>query len=681
MKALSEILAPVGGKEQLIAAVRSGADAVYLGTKNFNARRNAGNFDENELPEIISYCHARNVKVHVTVNTLVTDSELPSLLDEIRFIAQSGADAVIVQDLAVAKLVRETCPDLSMHASTQMTIHNLAGVKMAEKLGFQRVVLSRELSLEEIRLIAQNTSVELEVFVHGALCMCMSGACYLSSMIGGRSGNRGLCAQPCRLDFRVGEKNHALSLKDMSHINHIRELADAGVCSFKIEGRMKRPEYVAAAVTACRTALNGEKPDLDTLRAVFSRQGFTDGYLTGKRTADMFGFRSHDDVLAGEKVLKGLASLYKDEMSKIPLTMKLSLSETENAELFVSDGTREVTVTGPVCPKAEKTPTDLALAARYLSKTGGTPFYLEHLDFSSDGELILPAGEMNEMRRKALTELLTLREKPDPGQFLPLSLPSFGKHSGTEKPKIRLRAEKWEQIDFENEAEAVILPLREIERHREILSVLGERLFAEIPALLFPGEEKPLHERLSALQKQGLRHIICENVGALELAENLSFSLHGGHGLNILNSVSLSEYEKLGLSDATVSFELIAEKIRRLGGDLPRGILGYGHLPLMRVRSCPLKKANGCGNCPGKGKIEDRLGKDFPYLCFEKKFGTLLNSVPLWIADKKISGIDFITLYFTVESPDRCREVYGRFIEKLPADTEKTNGLYFRELL
>ena len=678
---MSEILAPVGGKEQLIAAVRSGADAVYLGAKNFNARRNAGNFDNDELPEIVSYCHARNVKVHVTLNTLVTDGELSSLLDEIRFIAQSGADAVIVQDLAVARLVRETCPDLSMHASTQMTIHNLDGVKMAESLGFQRVVLSRELSLKEIRLIAQNTSVELEVFVHGALCMCMSGACYLSSMLGGRSGNRGLCAQPCRLDFRVGEKDHALSLKDMSHIEHIRELANAGVCSFKIEGRMKRPEYVAAAVTACRIALNGEKPDLDTLRAVFSRQGFTDGYLTGKRTAEMFGFRSHDDVLAGEKVLKGLANLYKDEMPKIPLTMKLSLSETKNAKLSARDGINEVTVIGPVCPKAEKTPTDLALAIRYLSKTGGTPFYLEHLDFSTDGEPILPAGEMNEMRRKALTELSELREKTVPYKFSPIFLPSFDKHFVSEMPKIRLRAEKWEQVDFENEAEAIILPFREIEQHKEILSILGERLFAEIPVLFFPEEETSLHERLSALQKQGLQHIICENIGALESAKNLSLNLHGGHGLNILNSVSLSEYENLGLSDATVSFELNAEKIKRLGGDLPRGILGYGHLPLMRVRSCPLKKTSGCGNCPGKGKIEDRLGKDFPYLCFEKKFGTLYNSVPLWIADKEISGIDFITLYFTVETPDRCREVYKRFIEKLPADTEKTNGLYFRELL
>ena len=335
---MEEILAPAGGKEQLLAAVRAGADAVYLGARNFNARRGAANFEENELFEAVAYCHARNVKVHVTLNTLVTDSELPDLLEEIKYVAKSGADAVIVQDLATAKLVREHCPDIAMHASTQMTIHNLAGAVAAKELGFSRIVLSRELSLNEIKTIAAGTDAELEVFVHGALCMCMSGACYLSSMIGGRSGNRGLCAQPCRLDFRFGEKDHALSLKDMSYVEHIRELAAAGVCSFKIEGRMKRPEYVAAAVNACKTALAGGVPDMESLRAVFSRQGFTDGYFTGRRGADMFGFRSHDDVTAGERVFKSFSALYKDEPQKVPLKMTLSLSEDAPSVLSVSDG-------------------------------------------------------------------------------------------------------------------------------------------------------------------------------------------------------------------------------------------------------------------------------------------------------------------------------------------------------
>lgn len=678
---MPEILAPVGGRDQLIAAVCSGADAVYLGAKNFNARRNASNFGEAELSEIVSYCHARNVKVHVTLNTLVMDSEISDLVEEIKYVAESGADAVIVQDLGVAKLVREYCPTMELHASTQMTIHDIAGVREAERLGFSRAVLSRELSFDEIKSIADASDIELEVFIHGALCMCMSGACYLSSMLGGRSGNRGLCAQPCRLDFRFREKDHALSLKDMSHIDYIQKLAEAGVCSFKIEGRMKRPEYVAAAVTACRAALAGEKPDTETLRAVFSRQGFTDGYMKGERGADMFGYRSHDDVTAADKVLKNLTRLYKDEPKKVPLEMSLEISETAPSLLKVSDGENTVSVSGNVCERALKTPTDGEMAKRYLSKTGGTPFYIEKLEFSAEGEPAISAGELNELRRKALSELIEIRERVTPHCFVPFDLPKIEKYSPIDAPKLRLRAEKFEQVNFENDAEAVILPISEIERHPEAIALYGERLFAELPPLVFPKDQPVLEKRLRTLKAAGVNDVYCENIGALEIAEEAGMTLHGGHGLNVLNTLALNEYENLGLSDATVSFELSAAKIKRLGGEIRRGILGYGFLPLMRTRACPLKKPGGCGKCPGTGKIKDRMGKEFTYLCFERKFGTLLNSLPLWVADKEIGGIDFVTLYFTTESPKRCEEVYRSFSKGLPADCEKTNGLYFRELL
>ena len=677
---MTEILAPVGGKEQLIAAVRSGANAVYLGAKNFNARRNASNFEDFELPEIVSYCHARNVKVHVVLNTLVMDSEIPALMEEIKNVALSGADAVIVQDLAVAKLVREICPSMEMHASTQMTIHDPAGALEAQKLGFKRAVLSRELSLDEIKYISERTDIELEAFVHGALCMCMSGCCYLSSVLGGRSGNRGLCAQPCRLDFRFGEKDHALSLKDMSHIEHIRELASAGVCSFKIEGRMKRPEYVAAAVTACRAALAGEKPDIESLRAVFSRQGFTDGYLTGKRTPDMFGFRSHEDVTAADKVLKNLANLYKDEANLIPLKMELFISENVPSILKVSDGENEVSVTGGICEKAMRAPTDKALAERYLSKTGGTPFFLSELEFSAEGEPIIAAGELNEMRRNALAQLSEMREKVLPHSVSDFEIPRFEKHIA-KNTAIRIRAEKFEQVLFENDAEAIVLPLSEIENHPEAIEKFSEKLFAELPALVFAFDEEKIKERLSALYKKGLRHALCENICTLRLAKDCGLTVHGGYGLNILNSLALEEYEKLGVSDATVSFELSSPKIRDLGGNIKRGILGYGYLPLMRMRACPIKKASGCKNCPGKGKIKDRMGKEFTYLCFEKKFGTLLNSVPLYVADKDFSGIDFMTLWFTTETLENCEKIYNMFKNKVTADFDKTNGLYFRELL
>lgn len=676
---MQEILAPVGGKEQLLAAVRAGADAVYLGAKNFNARRSAANFDDAELFDAVTYCHARNVKVHVTLNTLVTDSELPALLDEIKYIAASGADAVIVQDLAVAKLVREHCPPLAMHASTQMTVHNLAGVLAAKELGFSRVVLSRELSYDEICAIAAKTDVELEVFVHGALCMCMSGACYLSSMIGGRSGNRGLCAQPCRLDFHYGEKDHALSLKDMSYVEHIGKLAKAGVCSFKIEGRMKRPEYVAAAVTACKAALTGEKPDMETLRAVFSRQGFTDGYFTGKRGADMFGFRSHEDVTAGEKVFKSLAAIYKDETPRVQVKMTLSAAEGTVPMLSVSDGENTVFAEGTLCQKAVKAPTTYEHAFRYLSKTGGTPFYLNSLDFSSDGECIIPAGEMNEMRRFALGKLLDIRSRIEPKKFIDTPFSEQKRHN-TADTKLRIRAEKYEQACFEHSA-TVILPLKELELHLEAAKRFSGRILAELPPLVFPNDEDRIKERLSALVKAGINDALCDNIGTLKIAKDAGMTVHGGYGLNILNSVALSEYERLGVEDATVSFELSVGKLRCLGGKIPRGIIGYGYLPLMKTRACPLKKSGGCQKCKGIGTLKDRKGKEFTYLCFERKFGTMLNSLPLWIADRDIQGADFMTLWFTTESSERCKKVYDLFVRHEAFDSERTAGLYFRELL
>ncbi|HPD88942.1 MAG TPA: DUF3656 domain-containing protein [Oscillospiraceae bacterium] len=686
---MTEILAPAGGREQLLAAVRCGANAVYLGAKNFNARRNAENFEEESLAETVAFCHARNVAVHVALNTLVMDHELPLLEAEAASIAESGADAVIVQDLAAAKLIRECCPGIALHASTQMTVHNLAGIRMLEDLGFSRVVLARELSYEEIAMLTEKAGIETEVFVHGALCMCVSGGCYLSSVLGGRSGNRGLCAQPCRLDFDNGERGHALSLKDMSYISHIKELADAGVASLKIEGRMKRPEYVAAAVTACREALAGREPDLDTLKAVFSRQGFTDGYYTGRRTPEMFGYRSREDVTAAEPVLKELSHLYAAERQTIPVEMALSVFEGTESVLTVSDGKACVSVGGAVPEKAVNRPTDRELAERSLFKTGGTPFFAESLNFSSDGESVLPVSELNRMRREALDQLLAEREHPVPKPFLPCGKSEPIKHKASFIPELRLRFETYGQTASFSEEEGiplpaetkVILPISEILKNPGAAARFGGALIAELPALIFPKDEEALSAQLEALKELGLQNALAENLGAIRLIREAGFRPYGGHGLNILNSVALAEYEKLGLTEATVSFELPMAKISRLGGTLPRGILGYGTLPLMRFRACPIQKKGGCGNCPGSGTLTDRLGKTFSVLCSGRRYATLLNSLPLWIADKEISGADFLTLYFTVESPERCLSVYQAYQKNMPPDTERTNGLYFRELL
>lgn len=396
------MLAPVGGEEQLLAAVRCGANAVYFGLQNFNARRNADNFNSDNLAKTIKYCHDREVKVYITVNTIVLNSELAEMKRLVDTAIAAGADGLITQDLAVARYARGK---ISLSASTQMAIHNVAGAKMVKQLGFDRVVLARELSLEEIKTIADNVDIELECFVHGAHCMSVSGNCYISSMLGGRSGNRGLCAQTCRLDWNIGGRDHALSLKDLSYVNHIQKLRDAGVTSFKIEGRMKRPEYVAAAVTAVKEALAGGHPDMEILQAVFSRQGFTDGYLSGKRDKSMFGYRTKDDVVAAEPVLKTLATLYEKETYFRDVDMIFTMKEGQAAKLKCTSGDRKSEVTGAIPEAALKVSLDEEHVRKSLEKTGGTVYKLNKLTCILDDGLMLSAAELNKMRREALGAL------------------------------------------------------------------------------------------------------------------------------------------------------------------------------------------------------------------------------------------------------------------------------------
>jgi len=311
-----EILAPCGSMESVYSAVRSGADAIYLGAKEFSARASAENFDFQQLKEAVDYCHINRVKVYLTLNTVIFDDELQQVAQTIKNSAKAGIDALIVQNLGVATLAKQLVPNLPLHGSTQMSVHTLGGAKLLWEMGFKRVVLSREMSLEEIREIAENCPIELEVFVHGALCMSVSGQCYFSAKLGGRSGNRGRCAQPSRLPFRIGKSEYSLSLKDNSIIEFLPELEKLGVASAKIEGRMKRPEYVSCAVRACAEMRdNGfvSEKTAENLESVFSRTGFTNGYITGKRYV-MFGYRKKEDVIsATSKLLSDIRATYKDE--------------------------------------------------------------------------------------------------------------------------------------------------------------------------------------------------------------------------------------------------------------------------------------------------------------------------------------------------------------------------------
>lgn len=683
------LLAPAGGKEQLTAAIRAGADAVYLGAGAFNARAGAENFGGGSLREAVACCHGRGVRVHVTLNTLVTDGETGALLRQLEEIAGSGADAVIVQDLGVAALVRRCCPTLAMHASTQLSVHNARGARAMKDLGFCCVVLARELTGGEIAAIRRELgdAVELEVFVHGALCMSLSGQCYLSAMLGERSGNRGRCAQPCRLDFRSPQgRAYALSLKDLSLVERMDELRGTGAGWLKIEGRMKRPEYVYAATAACRAALDGEVHDPDTLRAVFSRSGFTDGYFTGRRDLSMFGWRRKEDVTAANRVLKGLENRYRQEAPRVPVEMSVTIRAGEESRLVIGDGERRVEFFGPVPEPAVNRPTDEALCRRALEKTGGTPFRLDRLACAIDPGLMVPVSALNRMRKEGLAILLSQREETAPHPFVPPE-GEPGVHPkllNLKYPQLRIRVEKAEQLSPELTAPAalVILPLEELDARRELIPELGERLCAELPVFLAPGEEEKALGTLRSLGEAGVTKALCPGPGQICLARDAGVRAYGDYGLNVRNSIALEELGKLGAEDVTLSFENDLRRGAALGDYLPFGVIGYGYLPLMTFRACPAQGPGGCGRCRGDSFLTDRLGKRFPVLCRGRRYSQLLNTVPLYLGDRQgaLEGFSHVTLRFTIESRERCRRVMQLWREGAPFREERTNGLYFREL-
>ncbi len=672
-----EILAPVGGEEQLLAAVRCGADSVYLGTGAFNARRNAANFGFDELSDAVRYCHTHGAKVYVTVNTLVTEDELPALEQTADRIAQAGADAVILQDMAALRLFAAKYPALRRVASTQTAAHNTDGARFLQDVGFDSFVLARELTLGEMEKICAAVDIPAEAFVHGAHCMSLSGACTLSAMLGGRSGNRGLCAQPCRLDWKCGGCGHVLSLKDMSLIRHIGALRDAGVSALKIEGRMKRPEYVAAAVTACRNARIGKPFDENTLAAVFSRGGFTDGYLTGRRDKNMFGYRTKEDVTGAEKVLPQLAALYRKETPLIPVDMNFTMTGA-GASLAVSDGKNAASAEGPVPESAHTHPLDGARVREQLSKTGGTQYYVNSLHADVAPGLSLPASALNGMRRSALEKLDALR-----GQ-VPESVPRpYEPVKPTRRPHpspspLWGRFYRAEQIVRPEALERLILPLEEL--NPDLLALYGGKLAGELPAALFPEDEDALERRLTALRDAGLREVWVDNIYGIELGRRLGLTVRGGFGLNVLNAQAMDFYVNQNLASLTVSFELPMGKVKALDGPVPWGIAAYGRLPLMRFRACPVRARLGCGACGRRGALTDRRGVAFPVECGAQKYASLLNSVPLHIAGRDDPG-DFRLLWFTRETPEECGGVIEDFLRDRPSDGPRTGGLYYRELL
>ena len=503
--------------------------------------------------------------------------------------------------------------------------------------------------------------------------------CYMSSAFGARSGNRGLCAQPCRLNFKAGEREYALSLKDMCLIDRLDELKDAGAVSFKIEGRMKRPEYVAAAVTAYREALEGKTPDVETLKSVFSRSGFTDGYAAGRRTLDMFGIRTKDDVIAASAVLPKLKNLYKDENKSIIINMAFRAAAGEPSSLTVTDGTHTAAATGDVPETALRTAMTREMAEKSLLKLGGT-FYRPGKVTCEIGEgIILPAASVNALRREACDQLTALRGQTAPHPFEVPGKRIRASSERTGKPALRLSFRSAGQIPEGIVCDRIILPAREATEETAVK--YGEMLCVRIPALVYPADEARLTEKLASLAAKGLQYALCDNIGAVGLAKAAGLTPVGGPLLNVLNSEALAFYRGLGVTDLTLSPELSFVNMKNISFGGKIGFIAYGHMPLMHFRCCPMQGTNGCGRCPGERTLTDRRGEPFTVLCEEKRFSVLYNPIPLYTGDKTMPPVDFVTLSFTTETKQQCADVIRLFAAGKPLPGKRTAGLYDKNLL
>lgn len=671
----TEILAPAGSLESLTAAVNCGADAVYIGGKQFSARQNAANFDNDELKQAADLCHLHNIKIYLTVNTIIFDDQINDFAEFIKYAAISGIDAFIVQDIGAAEIIRKIVPNANIHGSTQMTIHSVKGAQLLKELGFKRVVISRELTEKQIQEIC-SVGIETEVFVHGALCMCVSGQCYLSSLIGQRSANRGFCAQPCRLPYSVYKKPQyrGLSLKDLSLINHLQKLSDIGVFSLKIEGRMKRPEYVAAAVHACRQSLNGQTPDMALLKSIFSRSGFTDGYFTGS-FSDMFGTREKEDVIAARDILPDIRKNYSYNKKCGRLDFYTEIKIGNPVKLTVSDGCESVTVTGEIPEPAINKPVDLTYLERQLSKLGGTIYEFGNLNADIDNGLALSAKTINALRREAVKELnrkTISRNAPD-YNCVPLDINLENKIEHLKE--IRMRISDENQLDAVSEADHIIVPT-------DIFLKSGyknvSKVIIEPPRFIY--NENEIYNILKKCKSSGALHLMCSNLAYIKIGKVLGFKLHGDFGLNAANSYSLNFLKKMHFEDAVLSFEMKLKQISLLKKSIPTGIIAYGYLPVMITKNCPIKNEVGCGKCAKS--IYDRTGRANKIVC-HGNYTEILNAQTLYMADRleDIKNTSFITLYFTDETPDKIKKIINEYRNGGINKDNITRGLYYRGVI
>ncbi len=690
-----ELLAPAGSMEALRAAVQNGANAVYLGCGTFNARQSAKNFTLQALTEAVKYCHIRGVQVHLTLNTLVSDREMEEAVSLIRQAALSGVDAFIVQDLGVLQLCRRIAPHVPVHGSTQMTIHSLPGVLLCAAWGLSRVVLSRELDKQEIAYICQNSPIEIEVFAHGALCMSYSGQCYLSSAIGGRSGNRGRCAQPCRQCYGYGhrENRYPLSLKDNCLVPYLQELESMGVASIKLEGRMKRPEYVAAVTSVYRKALDEgtvSKPMVDTLLKAFNRQGFTDGYYTGNLGKNMFGIRQ--ETAEDPAWLRMARQSYEAvENPLVDIKFHASIQESgSQLSVFDLEG-HNCTILGPTPEPARSQPLTEEMLISRLAKTGGTPYRCQVATADIGPGLTLSAASINAMRRDALNQLTALRgRREQPKLVRPRTLthlPGYREHPG-----FTVQITQAEQLTpklLKMNLAMLYVPLHILAGDEALCRNLTKRLpvAAVLPRIAHDDQLPRLKEQLKQVKKLGVKDCLVGNLGLMIPVREVGMHIRGDFGLNVYNSHSMHVLRELELRSVALSYEMTLPQVRDISKPVPAELLCYGRMPLMVTENCLIKGKTGqCACHLGPTRLVDKTGAEFPVIRDgDSCRSVLLNGKKLSWLDRQNDlsrlGLWAMRLYFTTENPKEVDYVLSGCTDPVPFDPGAcTRGLYLRGL-
>ena len=660
---MPELLCPAGSPDALRAAIDGGADAVYLGGGSFHARMNADNFGTQQvLSEAISLAHFWGVKVYVTINTMVYDRELDAALAQAEQAARAGADGLIVADLGLATLLRRALPDMPLHASTQMSIHRGDAGKLLADAGFSRMVLARELPADQIVQAVKASPIEIEMFVHGALCVSQSGQCLFSSLVGGRSGNRGECAQPCRLPFKdaKGKDCYPLSLKDLSLARYVPEIIASGVASLKIEGRMKSPEYVYTVTRIWRELLDtrsgADEKQMIELGRAFSRGGFTDGYYRRRKGEGMLGVRSAEDKMASGEVEK-----FRGITKKIPMDLEATLCADQPMELTAKAKGKSVRVKGAVPEAAHTRPITPEQVQAALSKLGATPFAASCVKVDLQGDVMVAASALNALRRDAAEQM----EK----MLLDACCPTDVKCETVDVPKPAgkrgaMRTARFfapEQITSTAEAYFDI-------RYLPLEIVAGQRVSGcngvVLPPVIFDGDTDQIRGLLAKARQNGVEHVLVGNIGHLTLLEGFDFAVHGDYRLNAANDATVAALEQLGFADVIASAEMSLAKLRDLGGNT--AAIVYGRVPLMTLERCVNKQTVGCAACTkGQGELVDRKGVRFPVLYEYGHRNLVLNSLPTGMSDKGKMLVDHGIIaqhfLFTVENASQVDRVIAAY--------------------